>query len=414
MDINLNNLIKIHEIQGISKNTNDREEYIKTYITDILNLSYITDDYGNIYVTKGLGRNGYKGIVSHIDTVHNIHEDRKVYQHDDILFAFGYVTTFNSKTYKQVGIGGDDSVGIFLCLQALSDFDDIKAVFYKDEEIGKIGSNASDISFLQDCNFVVEPDRKGDSDFITTSSGIKMCSIEFENTIKNILDRYGYSVAIGVSTDVDTLKKKGLDVCCFNISCGYFHPHSDGEFVSISCVQNCYDLLVELWLTHGNTRFEHKYVAPVYNFTTVSTYIKSKLGFLKKKYNNTDFVKDDELSDFRPITKYSCYYRYTGEYSINLLNVCPICNTKHTLRFLPNEGKVYCVGKCNNYIEPTDSILNSITYTDSRSKTEFRYLKSSDYWVKSDNSEYNTYMKSYIYKTPAYNYSNYDYNGYGY
>ena len=406
--INIDNLIKIHEIQGISRNTIDREEYIKSFLTENLHLSYTTDEYGNIYVIKGTGKFGYKGIVSHIDTVHSIHEDRIVYRQNDILFAFGYTSNAFTKTYKQVGIGGDDSVGIFLCLQALTDFDDIKVVFYRDEEIGHLGSNASNINFLQDCNFVVEPDRKGSSDFITTSAGIKMCSIEFENTIQEILDKYDYKIAVGVSTDVDTLKRKGLNVCCFNISCGYFHPHTDGEMVSIACVQNCYDLLSELWETHGNTRFEHKYTAPVYNaFSTVTKFIQSKLGFLKKNYDNNSFYTDPNLSDFKPITKYSTYYKYTGSYSITLDRDCPICNSQYSLRFLPNENKIYCAGKCNNYIEATPSMLNSITHFDSKSKINFRYLRQSEYWVNANSAEYNNYIQSYIYKyTPSYNYDN--------
>lgn len=57
------------------------------------------DGYGNIYVTKGKA-SSYPAIVSHVDTVHNIVKDYRVYQQGDILFAF------SSAKKKQVGIGG--------------------------------------------------------------------------------------------------------------------------------------------------------------------------------------------------------------------------------------------------------------------------------------------------------------------
>lgn len=407
MNIDLNLLIAVHSVQGKSNETEEIEQYIKDYITDVLHLTYTTDTYGNIYVTKGTGRNGYKCIVSHVDTVHDKVEERKVYQQDDILFAFGYDNkSFYNKGYKQVGVGGDDRVGVTLCLQALTDVDDIKAVFYKNEEIGHLGSRASDIDFLSDCNFIVEPDRKGYDDFITTSAGIKMCSVEFENTVKPILDKYSYKVAIGVSTDVDTLKSRGVEVCCFNISCGYFNPHSANEIVSISCVDTCYTLLLDLWEEHGNTRFEHKYIPPVYkNVYNYATKVARKLGFLKEIYNKESYIQDVKHNDFRPAANWSVYYKYTGAYSITLKHECPVCKGIDTLRFIPNENAIYCVGKCNNFIKDM-SLVNDLVYTDSKSRTEFRYLTQSKEWVKETDSKYSTVTKTYIY-SPSYT-SHYD------
>ena len=40
-------------------------------------------------------------------------------------------------------------------------------------------------------------------------------------------------------TDVLTLKERGLGVSCINVSCGYYEPHTDNEFVVKSDLLNC-------------------------------------------------------------------------------------------------------------------------------------------------------------------------------
>ena len=58
------------------------------------------DTYGNLYITKGNSKL-YPCIVAHTDTVHKIHDDFKVFEHNDFLFAF------SSSAQGQVGVGGD-------------------------------------------------------------------------------------------------------------------------------------------------------------------------------------------------------------------------------------------------------------------------------------------------------------------
>jgi len=195
---------------------------------------------GNIYVTKG-DASKYPCIVAHMDSVHEIREDLHP------LEINGNITGFNRVTMKQSGIGGDDKVGVFIALECLDKFDNAKAVFFRDEEVGCVGSEDAYMDFFEDCKFVLQCDRKGNSDFIVNASGTELSSKEFRNAIKPIISSYGYSFANGMMTDVMTLKDNGLKVSCANISCGYYNPHTDNEFVNVDDVENCLNLVFSLF-----------------------------------------------------------------------------------------------------------------------------------------------------------------------
>ena len=61
----------------------------------------------------------------------------------------------------------------------MREFDNIKSVFFRFEETGMNGSSNANMDFFEDCNFVVQCDRKGSTDFITHTNGIKTASTEF-------------------------------------------------------------------------------------------------------------------------------------------------------------------------------------------------------------------------------------------
>ena len=219
-------------------------------------LDVSTDSYGNIYVIKGNSQN-YPCIVAHTDTVHPIVDKYRIYQQGDILFAF------SEQLKRQVGIGGDDKNGVFIALQSLLDFNNLKAVFYRNEEIGRLGSKFSiknKKDFYNNCNFVLQCDRRGDKDFITNSCGIGMTSQEFEEAVNPYVKKHGFKLSkAGIATDVDVLVEKGIGVCAANIACGYYEPHTDSETVSVKNIGRAYSLVYDLFENIGNKRFEHIY-----------------------------------------------------------------------------------------------------------------------------------------------------------
>jgi hypothetical protein len=181
---------------------------------------------GNIYVTKGYDMT-YPCVVAHMDTVHAICEDLTPIEID------GKITGFNRVTMQQTGIGGDDKVGVYIALQCLKKFDSIKVVFFRDEEVGCHGSYEHDEGFFLDCQYVLQCDRRGNSDFITNGAGVELSSKRFQDDVMPLLFAHGYSFTNGSITDVVALKESGIDLCMANISCGYYNPHCADEYVVI-------------------------------------------------------------------------------------------------------------------------------------------------------------------------------------
>lgn len=216
-----------------SGNEKKMKRYIKWWIkTNVPSATVTTDQVGNIYVTKGEAET-YPSIVAHLDQVQKIHsKDFEAIETKDIILGF------SKKNKRQEGLGADDKVGVWIGLKCLLKYDAIKVVFFVGEEVGCVGSGKCDMEFFNDCRYVIQSDRRGSSDLITSIGGwTQLCSPEFIKDIKPEL--YGYREEHGMITDVGQLKERGLKVSAINLSCGYYQPHTDHEFVIKSEVLNC-------------------------------------------------------------------------------------------------------------------------------------------------------------------------------
>jgi len=253
-EIDLNLLLKIISIQSYSQDESRMSYFIKTELKR-MKLDWTEDSLGNIYVTKGEAEH-YPTIVAHIDTVHNIVEELKVYNTGPVLFAMN--------GGEQTGIGGDDKVGIYTCFHILKKYPAVKAVFFSREEIGCVGSGGCDLQFFTNSAYVMQCDRKGNTDFVSKASGTELHSTPFLEKIGNILPLCGYETYTwGGITDVATLKDRGLGVAAFNMSCGYWRPHTSTEVVDINDIGACVAVLEGIVNTIGCEKQEH--TKPVYN-----------------------------------------------------------------------------------------------------------------------------------------------------
>lgn len=243
-------LIEVLTVQSETYNTFRMFAYIVRFCKRN-NLSFYNDD-GNIYITKGEAIL-YPCIVAHTDTVHDICEDLTV------LNVGGNLTGFNRARMQQTGIGGDDKVGIFIALECLLKYDCIKVAFFRDEETGCEGSYNADMSFFNDCSFVLQCDRKGKKDFITSASGVELSGKDFQTDVKPFLKSHKYKFENGMMTDVMALKESGLPCSCANISCGYYNPHCTNEFVNIKDVFGCLSLVCNIIENLGQNSYYHKY-----------------------------------------------------------------------------------------------------------------------------------------------------------
>lgn len=250
-------LFSLLSIESESGNCRDMQIYIEDYVDYLrknqadfsFNLKF--DEFGNIFITKiplnsysnphsNSYPNSYPCIVAHMDTVHEVYGNGIVPIEID-----GKITGFNAETMQQTGIGGDDKCGIWAALKSLERLNRCKIAFFVDEEIGCHGSGNADLEFFQDCRFILQADRRGNSDFVNNING-PISSREFQEDISPIIQKYGYSFCDGMMTDVEALSDNGVGVSCANISAGYYNPHTDYEYISIEDLDRVVSLIVDI------------------------------------------------------------------------------------------------------------------------------------------------------------------------
>jgi di/tripeptidase len=248
-------LIKTLSIQTTSYKTKKMNKYIMKEVSKIPNTKVFKDN-GNIYITKGEA-DTYPCIVAHTDTVHDMYKNFHIFKLDDILFSI------NGDTLERVGIGGDDKVGIHIALEVLRTVNVCKVAFFRDEEVGCVGSQAAKMDFFDDAEFVLQCDRQGYDDFVNNIFGCQLYGDDFSSGIADTLHKYGKKETSGGLTDVYQLVQNGLNVAVANMSCGYYDPHSDNEYVSITDINNTLDMVLEIfeqmsgtvWTTEDKDRY---------------------------------------------------------------------------------------------------------------------------------------------------------------
>lgn len=252
MIMNTDLLKQLYGVYSPSRNTKRMRKFLKKQII-LRGGSVEQDKAGNLLVTKGVAEE-YPCLASHYDQVSN-HTHPKDFR---CIETNGIIMGWSDKLLQQCGLGADDKNGIFICLNALEKYDIIKVAFFVDEEIGCVGSSQADLSFFDDVRFVIEPDRMHGTDFITSMSGMQVCSDDF---IKDCgYADYGYKFEEGSLTDVLTLLENGLEVSCLNLSCGYYHPHTDQEVTVIPELENCQNFVF-----HMVEKMEKKYPFTYYD-----------------------------------------------------------------------------------------------------------------------------------------------------
>lgn len=216
----LKDLYCIHSKSGSEKRI---RRFIKKWInSNVPEASVTQDQTGNIYITKG-DSESYPCLCAHMDQVQDFHPlDFTCVETDEVIFGY------SPKMRKQCGLGADDKNGLFIALSCLQEYGVLKCAFFVGEEIGCVGSSNADMEFFKDCRFCVQIDRRGSSDMVTSISR-QICSEDFIKAAR--AEDYGYAPSNGLMTDVEALHENGVGVSCINLSCGYYAPHTDEEYI---------------------------------------------------------------------------------------------------------------------------------------------------------------------------------------
>jgi len=315
----LNDLIELANIQASSGNEKMMYHYVCSWLED-RNIPYETDAIGNVLATKGKS-DMYPMIASHLDTVHDIHKEFKVMSSKGkdgnlMLSAFSGA--------KQVGVGGDDKCGIFTNLYMLEKIDNIKAVFFTQEEVGLIGSGNADVDWFDDVGYIIQLDRWGSSDFISIYGGESTISDEFADSINDVMDEYGFKHTEGLITDSIGLWSDGIGISCVNVSCGYYQHHTDDEVIDTNELWNSVMFTYHCIKSLG----ENEYVSSPKLFTS------SEPGFHNMDFDYTKYI--DEWSTDKDTYLYDVIDWQTLDYEA-LLSIMGTNNLTELMRVRTNE-----------------------------------------------------------------------------
>ena len=228
------------------------EDLVVEFIVDFCkkhNFDHYVDKHKNVYVTKGKVKKGefYPCVVAHTDTVHWDQKDmilnrQKIDIKEEKLRGKVKLVGWNNQTNSPTGIGGDDKVGVYICLNMLLEFDTIKAAFFVKEEIGMQGSKHADAKFFKNVGYAIQFDGPTRNWFSKTLMGKSLWDQDFITDVKPLLESYGVdNFSIDPFTDVLQLVEK-FDFCCSVFPTGYYNQHSKYEYVIPEETEECYQL----------------------------------------------------------------------------------------------------------------------------------------------------------------------------
>lgn len=307
----LKNLYEIHSMSG---QENAMRKFIKDYVRNNIAGALVVQDHHNLYITKGVAKT-YPCVVAHLDQVQKKHsKDFKVFEYDGVLFGY------SAENKRQEGLGADDKNGIWVGLKCLEHFDDIKVAFFHSEEVGTVGSGQADMSFFEDCRFVLEADRRNGGDLITDICG-SICSDEFKNDIADLADAHGYKATSGMLTDVETLSDNGLGLSAINMSCGYYNPHTDEECTVVDELWNClsfvFDIIASCQKVYTFTRKKSSWgsYGSYGSYGGYGGYEKGWWNYKGGKYDKDydTYYDDDNDLDWRDFYGYNKSYGVTSK-----------------------------------------------------------------------------------------------------
>lgn len=154
-------------------------------------------------------------LMAHLDTVHK--KLPNIIEYDE---AQDVISSPN-------GIGGDDRCGVYMVFKILKKYN-CSVLFCEDEEIGCVGADkfvktqlAKELRF----NYIIEFDRANANDAV-----FYQCA---NDDFEKFITKEFYKKQYGSFTDICEVAPV-VGCAAVNLSCGYYKPHTTGEYVVLS------------------------------------------------------------------------------------------------------------------------------------------------------------------------------------
>lgn len=282
MKVNLKLLKRLYLINRPTGEESGMISFILNYCYKIPKLTFETDSAQNLFITKNTTNPDiYPCVVAHMDSVHNFHSER------DLVVSGNIIRAVYAKTNLMSGLNADDSNGILVALQLLETLPNLKVLFTTGEEFGGVGAYkaADNLAFFSDVSYLVQADRRGNSDLIIFTNGLQTASPKFVSDISSVTDLYGYKEARGTFTDIGVLAEE-LQISGVNVSCGYYNEHTDYENCNIKELEKCLNYIYDIITTLSK---EEK----VYTIEVPKSHSSSKVGTYPSEYDYYKSGEDD-------------------------------------------------------------------------------------------------------------------------
>ncbi|PPB52952.1 hypothetical protein [Campylobacter hyointestinalis] len=236
-------------------NQDELMDYIINFIRKSNKYHSVTDVNGGVLALPK-GANKYPLICIHLDTI-NTHKKAEL-KTDDLIIDDDDIISLNTKA-RAVCLGGDDRAGVYIALQLIKAKKPFAFGFFKDEEIGCIGSSSlsSYINSLDNITAFIGLDRRGADEVATYGHDNK--------ELINIFESKGYIEAVGSVTDaskLSALSNKGL--ACVNLSVGYYNEHTKKEILNTTAMNHTLKVLKNLDISLFNKPFKAEFNKPLF------------------------------------------------------------------------------------------------------------------------------------------------------
>ena len=230
-------------------NQDELIDYIINSIRESNKYHSVTNVNGGVLAIP-IGANKYPLICIHLDTI-NTHKKTKL-KTDDLIIDGDIISL--SPRARAVCLGGDDRAGVYIALQLIKAKKPFAFGFFKDEEIGCLGSSSlsSYINSLDNITAFIGLDRRGaDEEAIYGHDNKELI---------NIFESKGYIEAVGSVTDaskLSALSNKGL--ACVNLSVGYYNEHTKKEILNTTAMNRTLKVLKNLDISLFNKPFKAEF-----------------------------------------------------------------------------------------------------------------------------------------------------------
>lgn len=261
----------IPENEGFVKICKLEQKQLKNYLAMFLyEVGYeeVTLDDGFIYAKGSIPF----CLTAHMDTVHQ----------DVVKTTYEFNKEGDYIISSSQGIGGDDRCGIYMITELLKKGYKPYVVFCEDEEIGCVGSKKfCKTKFVDEigeyCKYIIELDRANKNDAVFYECDNE----EFE---KFITENTGYKTAVGSCSDISYLCP-ATKLAGVNLSCGYYNPHTLGEYVNMTEMQRTQDTVEKLLNTEC---VQYEYIERAYGLNHYYGW-----GWNYGNYYSSKIEKDD-------------------------------------------------------------------------------------------------------------------------